>query len=857
MLPEPTIRSKLLVAFLALATATALVGLFGARATHALAGQIDLLAGNRLPAVEGLGRAQSYVATMRLLTARAVSDAVQGRNAGFADSFRARESARARAMQGMAKFGELKMTSGEEALWQKLEPAFNSFVVQDKEIWDAVRTHDLRSADELLTLLELRTARELVEPMENLVALQGQAGEQIARAADEGSVRTRRALWLVVGLTLAAAGGLALLLARSISRTIRTLAAQAAGLRDAAAGGRLGHRGDPGVVGREFRPVVAGMNEIMDAYARPVAVTADYVTAIARGDSPPPITDEYLGDFDRIKASLNELVEVTARRNRDLDGLVSAALEGRLDHRADASGYQGENARVVQGVNAMLDALVAPLRVAASYVDRIARGDIPEPITAEYRGDFGQLKESLNTCIGALGGVLQDMGRMTAAQAEGELDAFIDEGRFQGAYQRLAAGVNAGVRVHVEVLRKLLSVLAAYADGDFVPVMDRLPGKQAAASEQLDVLRANLQGVVRQVRQLAGAAVEGRLSARADASHFRGDWAVLLQDLNRTLEALAAPVDEATRVLEQLAGRDLRARSSGRYRGDHARIQVALNASAAALQDALSQVSAAVERVSGAATQIAGSSQALADGASEQAAALQEATASMESVAGRTRETAEGTRQASGLAEAARGAATQGAGAVDQLQGAMVNIRRAAEGTGQIIKDVSDIAFQTNLLALNAAVEAARAGDAGKGFAVVAGEVRSLALRAKEAAAKTEVLIRESVRQAAEGEAAAGQVAARLSEIVEGVTRVDAVVGEIACTAAQQAEGLQQVKATLAEVDRVTQQNAAGAEQSSSTASELSGQAEELAAMVATFRLEPQEAGEGRRRLVSRAEAAS
>jgi methyl-accepting chemotaxis protein len=339
------------------------------------------------------------------------------------------------------------------------------------------------------------------------------------------------------------------------------------------------------------------------------------------------------------------------------------------------------------------------------------------------------------------------------------------------------------------------------------------------------------------VNALADAAVEGRLATRAEGSGHQGDFRRIVEGVNRTLDSVIAPVNEASRVLEQLSRRDLRARVAGDYLGDHAKMKESVNAAASALHDALSQVAQAVEQTSSAATQIASSSQAVASGASEQASSLEATTTSIESVSGMAKQATEYAQQASQLAQTARAAATDGASAVEQMQGAMTRIKASAEGTSQIIRDINDIAFQTNLLALNAAVEAARAGEAGRGFAVVAEEVRSLALRAKEAATKTEALIRQSVAEAGEGETTAKRVATKLAEIATGVTKVTEIVAEITAASSEQSTGIEQVMKAVSEMDKVTQQNAASAEESSSAASELSGQAEELAAMVAAFQL--------------------
>ncbi len=633
-------------------------------------------------------------------------------------------------------------------------------------------------------------------------------------------------------------GVLVLLFSTLVLRPIDVLAREAKLLREQVARGNLQSRGDPTRVANEFRPVIEGMNATMDAYATPIELTKDYVTRIARGDVPPPIAGVFQGDFDQIASSLNALVDTVTRRGRDLDALIQAAMAGHLDVRADPGKYEGVDARVIDGMNRMLDAMAGPLALAGSYLARIARGDIPEPITVGSAGAFEDLEQNINTCIRAIRALVSDAKSLSGAAVAGELHVRADASRHSGEFRAIVQGVNDTLDSIVTPFRVVADYCERISHGELPPrradaVQGELVPMQAALNRCLDALSA----VVDDVNALATAAIEGRLSARADLSRHEGAFRSALEGVNRTLDSIQAPIADAATVLEEIANRDLSTRVTGSFRGEHARITDSVNAAAAALHDTLVQVAQAAEHVSSAAAQIASSSQAVASGASEQAASIEQTTSSIESVSDMTRNAADSAQQASALAQRARAAAVDGTAAVAEMQGAMDRIKASAEGTSQIIRAINDIAFQTNLLALNAAVEAARAGEAGRGFAVVAEEVRSLALRAKEAATRTEELIRQSVREAVAGEVSARNVAARLAEIGGGVDQVSGIVAEIAGAARAQATAIQQVTRSAAEMDKVTQQNAASAEESSSAASELSGQAEELAAMVGQFRL--------------------
>ena len=219
------------------------------------------------------------------------------------------------------------------------------------------------------------------------------------------------------------------------------------------------------------------------------------------------------------------------------------------------------------------------------------------------------------------------------------------------------------------------------------------------------------------------------------------------------------------------------------------------------------------------------------------AATLEETAAALDEITATVKRTAEGAKQADQVVRNARADAEQSGVIVSNAVEAMSKIERSAKEISQIIGVIDEIAFQTNLLALNAGVEAARAGDAGRGFAVVASEVRALAQRSADAAKEIKTLIGASTQQVGQGVSLVGQTGEALQRIVGGVGEITTLVTEIAASSQEQSAGLSQVNIAVNQMDQVTQQNAAMVEESTAAAHSLRREANQLAQLVARFRV--------------------
>ena len=119
-----------------------------------------------------------------------------------------------------------------------------------------------------------------------------------------------------------------------------------------------------------------------------------------------PEADEYTREsqqqFQQIGESLSQVKKAMGSLMADMDVLCQASVEGRLSSRGDISHHQGEYGRIVQGVNQILDTLLAPIQGSAAVLHQVAEGDLTVAVTGHYQGDHAAMKESINTVLADL-----------------------------------------------------------------------------------------------------------------------------------------------------------------------------------------------------------------------------------------------------------------------------------------------------------------------------------------------------------------------------------------------------------------------------------------------------------------------
>jgi len=496
--------------------------------------------------------------------------------------------------------------------------------------------------------------------------------------------------------------------------------------------------------------------------------------------------------------------------------VAEAMVAGRLAVRGEVGGLKGKDAEIVQQVNGMIDALVAPMSLAGNAIEQISQGKLPPFVIDDYQGEYNRIKQNINTLLAILYGM------------HGETEHLIEA-----------------------------------------------------------------------VRQ-------GKLKTRGNDWDYDGIWKELIGGMNTALDAVIAPITEAAEVLGSLAAYDLKARMSGKYRGEHAAIRKAMNTTAESLHGAISQVSETVGLVSEVGQQLTRISSVVSKGAEEQSVQLTETTMSLHTLSESAAHSAESTAEAHASAKQAVDAILGVKQSMDRMVSSMSDISGAADKTTLIAAEIDAIAKETgtlaadalskaarmrisaggfgvvaqeirklsrqctetakamkefekkmsaenqeefsglisnlrgiasfsNLLGVNAAIEAAHVEGAGNEFKGMTDEIHNLAGRSADAANKTGELTRSAAGLAKVGMQLSQEIDRQLEGAVQGAQAIDQFADDVSASINEQTVGLEQISKTAAQISFVTDNNAQSATESLDAAQNLGQQVDKLTRMVNRF----------------------
>jgi methyl-accepting chemotaxis protein len=487
--------------------------------------------------------------------------------------------------------------------------------------------------------------------------------------------------------------------------------------------------------------------------------------------------------------------------------------------------FQGGWNKLVVGVNETVVNIAEPLKVTSGYVDQIAKGIIPDIITTDYKGEYGVIKNNLNTLVKMMSDLLAQTDILIKGAAVGDLDKRANADMFQGGWNKLVVGVNETVVNIAEPLKVTSGYVDQIAKGIIPAIITTdYKGEYGVIKNNLNTLVKMMSDLLAQTDIIIQGAAAGELDKRANADMFQGGWNQLVAGVNKTLDGIILPVNEAVAVLAEMEKGDLTKEVKGDYKGQLKDFKDTVNNTIAKLSQVIGEVRGAADALSSASEEVSATAQSMSQATSEQAASVEETSASVEQMSASINQNTENAKVTDGMASQAAKQAIEGGEAVTQTVTAMKQI------AGKI-GIIDDIAYQTNLLALNAAIEAARAGEHGKGFAVVAAEVRKLAERSQVAAQEIGELASGSVEKAE----SAGKL---LGEIVPAISKTSDLVQEISAASEEQSSGVSQVNTAMEQLNQITQQNASSSEELAATAEEMSGQATQLQNLMAFFKVD-------------------
>ncbi|MBI5507760.1 MAG: MCP four helix bundle domain-containing protein [Deltaproteobacteria bacterium] len=290
--------TKIILGFGAAFAAAVVVGSVGYNGLVTTSHEVEEIGAGNLPAIVGVGLIMEGMFQAAYGVAALETGETDQKARG---EFYALVSAGLKQIEeGQERYEPLEKTKDEAAMWRELQPmmagwkrgingAVGLFQELDQLLRAGVAKDDARvQAAERRLRQELDAVREMehdLDPRQDALSvdLRHQAEQSLsdARVIVKNTLTTTLA---VLGLALALACAAGMLVYRSITRVLTVLVAETKRLTASAIAGQLDVRGDTTLVNAEFRPVLEGINGMLDPFRDAFGQMQQLIKAANGGD---------------------------------------------------------------------------------------------------------------------------------------------------------------------------------------------------------------------------------------------------------------------------------------------------------------------------------------------------------------------------------------------------------------------------------------------------------------------------------------------------------------------------------------------------------------------------------------------
>ncbi len=257
-----------------------------------------------------------------------------------------------------------------------------------------------------------------------------------------------------------------------------------------------------------------------------------------------PLTSER----DSLAIAFNKEIDTISDILQEADILIKANKDGNLNLRGNSSKFEGEWGKLINGINSILDAIVAPLNESTDVLKVMAKGDFTARVSGAYKGDHQVIKNSINTVNESLSEALQKVKEsiLATASASNQISASVEE---------MAAGAGEQTHQTVEVAQAIEQMTKTIIDNtknaSIAAETAKSSGDKASTGGQ--VVEDTIQGMMRIATVVEKSAVT--VEALGKSSDAIGEIIQVIDDIadQTNLLALNAAI-EAARAGEQGRG---------------------------------------------------------------------------------------------------------------------------------------------------------------------------------------------------------------------------------------------------------------------------------------------------------------